>query len=57
MAGLEGIGFPVASAEDMILSKLDWYRRGGESSERQWNDVLDMIQVCGTNLDADYLAH
>ena len=29
-----------ASPEDTILSKLEWYRMGGEVSERQWRDVL-----------------
>lgn len=26
----------LASAEDTVLAKLEWYRRGGEVSERQW---------------------
>jgi len=30
-----------ASAEDTILQKLNWYRKGGETSERQWHDILD----------------
>ena len=32
--------FHVASAEDTVLAKLQWYREGGEVSDRQWNDVL-----------------
>jgi hypothetical protein len=44
-----------ASAEDTILAKLDWYRRGGEVSERQWLDVLGMIKVQGEVLDRSYL--
>jgi len=28
-----------ASAEDTILAKLEWYRMGGEVSERQWRDT------------------
>jgi len=47
--------FSVASPEDVILSKLDWYRRGGEVSERQWNDVLGVIAVQRERLDSDYL--
>ena len=31
---------PVASAEDTVLSKLEWFRVGGEVSERQWWDVI-----------------
>ena len=47
--------FPLASAEDVILNKLEWYRLGDEMSERQWNDVLGVIRVQGDALDRDYL--
>jgi len=45
----------VSSAEDMILVKLNWYRLGGELSERQWRDVLGMIKMQGKDLDLDYM--
>ena len=45
----------VATAEDTILAKLDWYRRGGESSERQWQDIQGILDVQGTLLDRSYL--
>jgi len=47
--------FWVQSAEDLILSKMQWYREGGESSDRQWNDILAVIKVQSFNLDLDYL--
>ena len=47
----------VASAEDMILQKLSWYRLTGERSDRQWGDVQGMLKVQGTSLDFVYLAH
>ena len=37
----------LASPEDVLLRKLEWYKGGGEVSERQWNDVLGMLKVQG----------
>ena len=45
----------VASAEDTILAKLAWYRRGGETSQRQWGDVRGVIELRGPELDVEYL--
>jgi len=53
--GPEPIECAVASAEDTILRKLEWYRAGGEVSERQWNDLRGVIRVSGHKLDRDYL--
>ncbi len=47
--------FNVASPEGTILNKLEWYRMGGEVSDRQWNDILGVLKVQGTSLDIDYL--
>lgn len=43
------------SAEDVILSKLAWFRAGGEASERQWRDVLGVVVTQGAALDVAYL--
>ena len=53
--GTESIEFAVAAAEDVILSKLRWYRMGGETSAQQWNDVLGVISVQRDRLDLGYL--
>lgn len=45
----------LASAEDTILAKLVWYRKGNEISERQLSDIYGVITVQGDNLDFDYL--
>ena len=47
--------YALASPEDVILAKLEWYRLGGETSERQWGDILGVIKVQGPALDAAYV--
>ena len=53
--GPEPLECAVATAEDTILRKLDWYRKGGETSERQWNDLRGILKVSGAHLDLTYL--
>jgi hypothetical protein len=53
--GAGGATLPVCSAEDVILAKLEWYRRGGEVSERQWADVRGVLHATGSGLDLPYL--
>lgn len=50
-----GIDVPIASVEDILLAKLEWYRAGDEASERQWNDVSRLVKLNRENLDWDYL--
>jgi len=43
------------SPEDTVLAKLEWYRLGGQVSDRQWNDILGVLKVQGGDLDKEYL--
>lgn len=51
----EDLAARFASPEDTILSKLEWYRLGGEVSERQWRDILGVLKNRAGDLDVDYL--
>ena len=52
-AELVGVPSFVATAEDIIIAKLEWAKRG--ESERQLRDVAAMIAVGGDGLDLGYL--
>ena len=45
----------VAAAEDTIVAKLAWFRLGGETSERQWQDILGILTVQEGRLDCRYM--
>lgn len=45
----------ILSAEDIVLAKLDWFRMGGGSSERQWRDILGVLKTEQKQIDITYL--
>jgi hypothetical protein len=45
----------VASAEDAVLTKLEWFEMGGRSSGRQWSDIIGILRRQGTAIDLSYL--
>jgi hypothetical protein len=47
----------ILTPEDVILAKLEWFRRGGSVSERQWRDILGVVGIQGARLDKEYLQH
>jgi hypothetical protein len=53
-AQLAGIPVALATAEDTILSKLEWAKQGG-GSERQLADVAGIVDVKGPELDLEYI--
>ncbi len=44
-----------AAPEDVLIAKLEWFRSGGEVSERQWTDILGVLRAETVFLDYDYL--
>ena len=54
--GLE-VDVPIASPEDIVLAKLQWFRLGGETSERQWSDIRGVLEMQAGKLDPQYLNH
>jgi hypothetical protein len=41
----------VSSVEDIILAKLEWFKAGGETSDRQWQDILGVLRVQAETID------
>ena len=55
-SSLEGRGddpvrIRVKTAEDIVLRKLQRYRLGGETSDRQWGDVIGCLRAGARDLD------
>jgi hypothetical protein len=45
----------VAAPEAMVVRKLDWFRKGGGLSDRQWMDVLGILKVQAGRLDEAWM--
>lgn len=52
---LQGLRLFIASAEDVILSKLEWAKLG--QSPRQIDDVAGILRIRSDELDRAYIAH
>src|SRR4029077_14442288 len=52
---LDGLHFVIARAEDVLISKLEWFKMG--ESERQLNDAAGIIRRQGEQLDIAYIEH
>ena len=45
----------LSSPEDIILHKLEWYKQGGFTSERQMEDIKNVLLVQAPHLDMAYI--
>jgi predicted nucleotidyltransferase len=50
----DGETLRLATPEDLVLSKLAWFRLGGERSERQWKDAQGILAL-NPDLDTGYM--
>ena len=51
--GLSKAPTPFVATEDILLTKLLWFRRGGLVSEPQGRDSLRIIRACGAGPDPE----
>ena len=45
----------VATADDVVIAKLDWYRASGGQFDRRWQDLVGVIRVQAPAIDREYL--
>ena len=53
----DGLNVWVASLEDTVLFKLEWYNKGDRISERQWKDIQELLKTHLSAIDIAYLRH
>ncbi len=50
-----GVSFPFASPEDIVVTKLRWFVLGNRVSDKQWNDIVQVLEMQKGSLDEDYM--
>ncbi|MDB5345759.1 MAG: hypothetical protein JWP89_4136 [Schlesneria sp.] len=53
--GDEALSVWFATPEDVVLHKLIWFRKGNETSERQWRDIAGILKAQQNRLDNTYI--
>lgn len=52
---IPGVTAYCAAPENIVLQKLRWYELGNRVSDRQWNDIVQVLEVQDGQLDWPYL--
>ena len=52
---LPGLFVLCSTAEDIVIRKLLWYEAGNRVSDRQWNDLMRVLECQAPTLDYAYL--
>jgi predicted nucleotidyltransferase len=52
---LDGVFVRFSAPENTIVAKLRWFDLGNRVSDRQWNDIVQVLEVQGDALDEAYL--
>ena len=53
---IPGAAVRFSAPENVILAKLRWFVLGNRVSDRQWNDIVTVLEVQAGKLDEPYLA-
>ncbi len=54
---VQGTKVPFAAPENIVLQKLRWFNETNRKSDRQWNDVVRVLEFQRMDLDYTYLNH
>ncbi|HLP00167.1 MAG TPA: hypothetical protein VK171_16340 [Fimbriimonas sp.] len=52
-----GVPLRICSAEDIIITKLRWFELGNRVSDKQWNDIVQVLEMQQGQLDESYMTH